>query len=126
MASKRDYYNKLFENYPDVVNTKQFREMLGGVNEKTVLYLLRRDQVKHFRIRNAYGERPIKQKAETRHSLRLVSFGSKRPCLPSFVRAPGANSLSFSQSHFKDLGIIITTDYLRVLFSNRNIESPSL
>ena len=45
---------KLFENYPDVVNTKQFREMLGGVNEKTVLYLLRRDQVKHFRIRNAY------------------------------------------------------------------------
>ena len=54
LASKRDYYNKLFENYPDVVNTKQFREMLGGVNEKTVLYLLRRDQVKHFRIRNAY------------------------------------------------------------------------
>ena len=28
LASKRDYYNKLFENYPDVVNTKQFREMV--------------------------------------------------------------------------------------------------
>ena len=77
-------------------------------------------------VTGGYGERPIKQKAGTRQSLRLLSFGSKRPCLPSFVRAPGANSLSFSQSHFKDLGIIITTDYLRVLFSNRNIESPSL
>ena len=39
MASKRDYYNKLFENYPDVVNTKQFREMLGGINEKTAITL---------------------------------------------------------------------------------------
>ena len=28
--------------------------MLGGINEKTAIGLLRRDHVKHFRIRNAY------------------------------------------------------------------------
>ena len=33
-------------------------------------------------VAGGYGERPIKQKAGTRQSLRLVSFGSKRPCLP--------------------------------------------
>ena len=33
-------------------------------------------------VLQGYGERPIKQKAGTRQSLRLVSFGSKRPCLP--------------------------------------------
>ena len=33
-------------------------------------------------VTGGYGERPIKQKAGTRQSLRLVSFGSKRPCLP--------------------------------------------
>ena len=54
MASKREYYNKLFESYPDVVNTRQFRAMLGGINEKTALALLRQNQIKHFRIRNAY------------------------------------------------------------------------
>ena len=32
-------------------------------------------------VLQGYGERPIKQKAGTRQSLRLVSFGSKRPCL---------------------------------------------
>lgn len=33
-------------------------------------------------VTGGYGERPIKQKAGTRRSLRLLSFGSKRPCLP--------------------------------------------
>ena len=33
-------------------------------------------------VTGGYGERPIKQKAGTRQSLRLLSFGSKRPCLP--------------------------------------------
>ena len=30
---KRNYYNKLFAKYPDVVNLKQLREMLGGISE---------------------------------------------------------------------------------------------
>ena len=39
-------------------------------------------------VLQGYGERPIKQKAGTRQSLRLVSFGSKRPCLPRLSGTP--------------------------------------
>jgi len=34
-------------------------------------------------VQRGYGEIPIKLQAGARQSLRLLSFGSKRPCLPS-------------------------------------------
>ena len=37
---KRNFYNKLFAKYPDVVNLKQLREMLGGISEGTALKLM--------------------------------------------------------------------------------------
>lgn len=48
------YYEKLFETYPDVLTFNQFRSMLGDMNEKIALKILRDDLVKHFCIRRAY------------------------------------------------------------------------
>ena len=50
----RNYYIKLFENYPDVVNLKQLREMLGGIGEGTALKLMQENRVEHFKLRNVY------------------------------------------------------------------------
>ena len=52
--NKRKYYNKLFESYPDVVTLIEFRNMLGGIGEKTVRKLMRENRVHHFYINNTY------------------------------------------------------------------------
>lgn len=39
---KRNFYNKLFAKYPDVVNLKQLREMLGGF----ILFKLKYNELK--------------------------------------------------------------------------------
>ena len=54
-------------------------------------------------VAGGYGERPIKQKAGTRQSLRLVSFGSKRPCLPNTKK--------------------LQISYAKVVFSTPEVES---
>jgi hypothetical protein len=51
---KRNFYNKLFAKYPDVVNLKQLREMLGGIGEGTALKLMQENRVEHFKLRNIY------------------------------------------------------------------------
>ena len=51
---KRNFYNKLFAKYPDVVNLKQLREMLGGISEGTALKLMQENRVEHFKLRNIY------------------------------------------------------------------------
>lgn len=51
---KRNFYNKLFTKYPDVVNLKQLREMLGGISEGTALKLMQENRVEHFKLRNVY------------------------------------------------------------------------
>lgn len=52
--SKRNEYRKKYSAYPDVVNLAQFREMLGGIGEKTARKLMRENRVKHYYIRNTY------------------------------------------------------------------------
>jgi hypothetical protein len=46
----RSYYEKLFSDYPDVLTVKQFRAMLGGMNEKLALQIIRDNLVNHFLI----------------------------------------------------------------------------
>lgn len=50
----RAYYEALFERYPDVVTSLQFREMLGGIAEITARKLLTQNKIKHFKIRTTY------------------------------------------------------------------------
>jgi len=42
----REYYIELFKHYPDVVNTKTFCEMLGGIGIKTAWNLINGKHVK--------------------------------------------------------------------------------
>ena len=50
----RSYYERMFLGYPELVTTKELREMLGGVCENTALKILRAKQIHHYRIRGAY------------------------------------------------------------------------
>ena len=50
----RNYYRRRFAQYPDVVTVPQFREMMGGIGEKTAHMLLRENHVKHYCIRTTY------------------------------------------------------------------------
>ncbi len=47
-------YPVMFTEYPDVVNTDQLCEMLGGVAIKSVYRLLREGKIKAFRIGKGY------------------------------------------------------------------------
>ena len=46
----RAHYEKLFENYPDVVTLPDFQKMLGGIADGTARKLMRENRVKHFYI----------------------------------------------------------------------------
>ena len=50
----RTYYEALFEKYPDVVTSLQFREMLGGIADSTVRRLYSKNKIRHFKIRSTY------------------------------------------------------------------------
>jgi hypothetical protein len=50
----RDYYEKLFEGYPDVVTLPDFMKMLGGIGDSTARKLMRGNHVQHFYIRDTY------------------------------------------------------------------------
>ena len=50
----RTHYEKLFENYPDVVTLPDFQKMLGGIADGTARKLIRENRVKHFYIRCTY------------------------------------------------------------------------
>lgn len=51
---KREYYEKLFADYPDLVTVQQFREMLGGIANSTARKLIRENIVQHYYIRTTY------------------------------------------------------------------------
>lgn len=51
---KREYYENLFANYPDVVTLQEFREMLGGIGDGTARKLMRGNYVRHYYIRHTY------------------------------------------------------------------------
>ena len=52
--TKRQFYVIHFSSYPDIVNLKQFREMLGGIGEGTALKLMQENRVEHFKIGKIY------------------------------------------------------------------------
>lgn len=52
--AKRVYYEKLFQEYPDVVTLNQFRQMLGGIADSTARKIMRENQVFHYSIRRTY------------------------------------------------------------------------
>lgn len=54
MIKNKKYYEKLFEDYPDVVNIKTFREMLGGISEQSARRLMRENRVKHYFVSLTY------------------------------------------------------------------------
>lgn len=50
----RAQLTKLYESYPDVVDLKQFREMLGGICDSMARRLIQGDYVEHFVIGGTY------------------------------------------------------------------------
>lgn len=50
----RKQLEKRFSLYPDVVTLPEFRQMLGGIGDKTARKLVRENRVKHYYIRNTY------------------------------------------------------------------------
>lgn len=42
--------DKMFVNYPDVVDIKQLCEMLGGIGPKTAYQLLHEGKIQYFKI----------------------------------------------------------------------------
>ena len=54
MAKSRNYYKKLFKQYPDLVTVLQFREMLGGVGDCFARKLIQQNKVQHLFIKPNY------------------------------------------------------------------------
>lgn len=44
----------MFEDYPDVVNVSQLREMLGGISRTSVYKILKSGSVQYRKIANKY------------------------------------------------------------------------
>ncbi|MBR6314788.1 MAG: DNA-binding protein [Clostridia bacterium] len=51
---KREDYELLFEDYPDVLTVQELRKMMGGVGESTARHLLQTGHIEHFVIRCTY------------------------------------------------------------------------
>jgi excisionase family DNA binding protein len=47
-------YNLMFSNYPDVVNFKQMKEMLGNIGSTLAYKLLRKNTIKSIKVGRAY------------------------------------------------------------------------
>lgn len=54
MLKSNEAYKLIFRDYPDVVNVEQMCKMLGGISAKTAYRLLRKNQIKHFKIGRTY------------------------------------------------------------------------
>ena len=46
----REYYEKLFEPYPDVVDLETLRTMLGGVSELFIRHILQKGTIKSYML----------------------------------------------------------------------------
>ncbi len=44
------YYEKMFSEYPDVVDVKTMCKMLGGISTKTGYKLLKENKIKFFKM----------------------------------------------------------------------------
>ncbi len=47
-------YKTMFESYPDVVNVKEMREMLGGISSTLAYKLLKQEKIKSIKIGREY------------------------------------------------------------------------
>lgn len=50
----KEYYERLFEDYPDVVTLPEFRQMLGGISDAAVRRLVRKKRVKSYYVNYTY------------------------------------------------------------------------
>lgn len=50
----RKYYRARFQKYPDVVTVIQFREMLGGIGDKSARKIIHANHVKHYYINTTF------------------------------------------------------------------------
>lgn len=48
------YYEKMFSEYPDVVDVKTMCKMLGGISAKTGYKLLKDNKIKSFKIGRSF------------------------------------------------------------------------
>ncbi len=54
MSNIRKHYEKKFANYPDVVDLRTFRKMMGGISDSFARLLVHEDRVKYVFIRPHY------------------------------------------------------------------------
>ena len=47
-------YKVIFDEYPDVVNIGQLRQMLGGIGQKAAYRLVKSGEIQNFTIGGAY------------------------------------------------------------------------
>lgn len=52
--NNKDYYDNLFEGYPDVVTLPEFRRMLGGISDAAVRRLVHEKRVKSYYVNYTY------------------------------------------------------------------------
>lgn len=52
--NNKDYYENLFEGYPDVVSLPEFRRMLGGISDAAARRLVREKRVKSYYVNYTY------------------------------------------------------------------------
>ena len=67
----RKQLEKRFSIYPDVVTLQEFRQMLGGIGDKTARKLVRENRVKHYYIRISHSQDPCYQ-LSAQHTLREI------------------------------------------------------
>ena len=49
-----NYYKSMFKKYPDIVNVKELRIMLGGISKKLAYHLLQNNIIKSIKIGRQY------------------------------------------------------------------------
>lgn len=52
--NNKEYYENLFEGYPDVVTLPEFRCMLGGISDAAARRLVREKRVKSYYVNYTY------------------------------------------------------------------------
>lgn len=54
ISVKKQTRERMFSEYPDVVNVKQMCEMLGGIGMKTAYGLLQNGEIRHIKIGKSF------------------------------------------------------------------------
>lgn len=54
MIKDREYYDHLFQDYPDLVSTAQFRQMLNGIGDSFARKLIHEKRVQAFYVKPSF------------------------------------------------------------------------